>query len=374
MITEFYIDNFKSLTDFRLFCQHLTCLIGVNNSGKSTILQAIDFLSAMALGNIKAWLKTRDWEISDIRSRLKGRTRLQTIPFELQFILNGIQYSWSGVFNTISLSCSSETIINISIKDSPLLKVEKGQYRLLEKEERSVDFDYEGSILASLKEHILSDELKHIKYFLQSVKSLELLSPLLLRKRARTTEGDLGLGGEKLSAFLYTLSADRKNRIYSQLSPIFQSFLQYYIRAKQSGWKELWIIEQFKEPFPVVTEARHISDGFLRILAILSQLQTKHSILLFDEIEDGINHEVMDILVNEIVKAPQQVFFTTHSPMILNFLDDKIAEESVMLIYRDSQMGKTQACKFFEIEQVKKKLEYMGPGEVFANVNLKELP
>lgn len=93
-----------------------------------------------------------------------------------------------------------------------------------------------------------------------------------------------------------------------------------------------------------------------------------------DEIEDGINHEVMDMLVDEIVNAQQQVFFTTHSPMILNFLDDEVAEKSVMLIYRDAQTGKTQACKFFEIEQVKEKLEYMGPGEVFANVHLKELP
>ncbi len=371
MITKFYIDNFKSLMDFTLACSHLTCLIGVNNSGKSTILQAIDFISAIARGNVADWLKARDWKASDIRSRLKVRGRL-TIPFELEFTLREAQYSWLGVFNTSSLSCSSELVINASKRDTPLLKVKERQYHL-EGGGRSVDFDYQGSILASLKEKVLSHELKEIRRFLNSVKSLELLNPLLLRKRARTTEGDLGLGGEKLSAFLFKLHLDNQESIYKQMHNVFQSLGSYAIRSKRSGWKELWISELFKQ-LTVQTEARHISDGFLRILAIFSQLQTEHSVLLFDEIEDGINHEVMEYLVNVIVESSRQVFFTTHSPMILNFLDDEIAKESVMLIYRDPETGEAKARKFFEIDQIKEKLEYMGPGEVFANVNLRELP
>ncbi|MEW6350520.1 MAG: AAA family ATPase [Thermodesulfobacteriota bacterium] len=371
MITKVLIDNFKSLNAFELSCQRLTCLIGVNSSGKSAILQSIDFLSAIALGNVTDWLKARDWKAGDIRSRLRGRARL-TIPFRLEFRIRGMQYYWSGLFNTNSLSCSSELVINTSRKDSPLLRLEKGQYRM-ESPARSVDFDYEGSILASLKEDILSDELREIRRFLRSIKSLELLNPLLLRKRARTTEDDLGLGGERLSAFLYSLSAERRKRIYGQMRHLFESLSSYSIRSKRSGWKELRILEQFGES-PVETEARHISDGFLRILAIFSQLQTDHSVLLFDEIEDGLNHEVMEYLVDEILKSSQQVFFTTHSPMILNFMEDRTAEESVMLIYRDADSGETKACRFFDIRQIKEKLEYMGPGEVFANVDLGDLP
>jgi len=97
-------------------------------------------------------------------------------------------------------------------------------------------------------------------------------------------------------------------------------------------------------------------------------------VLLFDEIEDGLNHEVMEYLMDEMVRATQQIFLTTDSPMILNFLDDDIAKKSVMLVYRDSQTGKTQTYKFFDIPRIREKLEYMGPGEVFANASLKELP
>jgi len=68
IITYLYIDAFKSLVDFRLSCNSLTCLIGMNNSGKSTNLQAFDFLSAIANGNVSEWLKVRDWKVSDINS------------------------------------------------------------------------------------------------------------------------------------------------------------------------------------------------------------------------------------------------------------------------------------------------------------------
>jgi len=378
MITEFWIDNFKSLSDFRLSCHSLTCLIGINNSGKSTILQAIAFLSSIANGDVGSWLKAREWKASDIRSRFKGRSRTQTIPFSLSLEIDSKSYVWKGTFNLGSLSCTNESIErSITGQDNKtLLRVEKGYYSVNGENRKSIDFEYSGSIIASLKEQRLNLELQSIKDAIQSIKSLELLNPFLLRKRARTTDGDLGLGGEKLSAFLYTLPADKRTHILGQMKKLFEHFMAYHVKAKRSDWKELWIGEQFEKSLSniLVTEARHISDGFLRILALFSQLHTKHTVLLFDEIEDGLNHEVMEVLMDEMVKAPQQVIFTTHSPMILNFLDDDVAKKSVRLIYRESSTGNTQSCNFFDLPNVKERLEYMGPGEVFANVSLKELP
>ena len=55
----------------------------------------------------------------------------------------------------------------------------------------------------------------------------------------------------------------------------------------------------------------------LRLLTILAQTQTLHSFLLFDEIENGVNPELVEKLVNVLLNARQQVLVTTHSPMIL---------------------------------------------------------
>ena len=46
--TSITANNFKSLIDFRLDLADFTCLIGLNGSGKSTVLQLID-LSAQTV-------------------------------------------------------------------------------------------------------------------------------------------------------------------------------------------------------------------------------------------------------------------------------------------------------------------------------------
>ncbi len=377
MITKFHIDNFKSLVNFSMPCHALTCLIGMNNTGKSTILQAIDFVGCIASGNVSQWLKDRAWKIKEIKSQFK---RQYKITFKLHFILQDNNYVWEGTLKLHSLNCDTERIVQIGSEEDILLEVAKGSYTFSSGLKKSIDFNYEGSILASLKEQVLNDELRDIKKFLQSVKTLELLDPLLLRKRARTTEEDIGIEGEKLSAFLYNLPQKKQKAIYQHIHHLFEHFENYHIKAKRSGWKELWIIEKVSGVpgtfFPFLnTEAKHISDGFLRMLAIFSQLQTNYAVLLFDEIEDGLNHEVMEYLLDVMLKSPQQIYFTTHSPMILNFLEDEVAQNSVILVYKDYKAGgQTKTVRFFDIPQIKDKLEYMGPGEIFANVNLKQLP
>jgi len=359
-------------------CHALTCLIGMNNTGKSTILQAVDFVGCIASGNVSQWLKDRAWKIKEIRSQFK---RQYKITFKLHFTLQGNNYVWEGTLNPHSLICNTEQIMQIGSEKNILLKVAKGSYTFAPSLKKSIDFNYEGSILASLKEQVLNDELIAIKNFLQSVKTLELLNPSLLRKRARTTQEDIGIGGEKLSAFLYNLPPKKQKVIYQHIHHLFEHFENYHIKAKRSGWKELWIDENVSGVvtdtlFPSLkTEAKHISDGFLRMLAIFSQLQTSYAVLLFDEIEDGLNHEVMEYLLDVMLQSPQQIFVTTHSPMILNFLEDEVAQNAVMLVYKDYNAGgQTNIVRFFDIPLINEKLEYMGPGEVFANVNLKELP
>jgi AAA15 family ATPase/GTPase len=70
MITSIKIDNFKSLVDFELQLSKFNCLVGLNGAGKSTVLQAIDFLSQLIKGDITGWLKERQWDKGDLNSKL----------------------------------------------------------------------------------------------------------------------------------------------------------------------------------------------------------------------------------------------------------------------------------------------------------------
>ncbi|NOQ35510.1 MAG: AAA family ATPase, partial [Methylococcaceae bacterium] len=146
---------------------------------------------------------------------------------------------------------------------------------------------------------------------------------------------------------------------------------QYKTSTLRSGWKKLSIEESYGNQV-LNTEARHINDGMLRLMAILAQTQTEHSFLLFDEIENGINPELIEQLVNWLIEAPQQILVTTHSPMILNYLEDEQAEKSVILIYKTPE-GYTRSKRFFDIPAMKEKLSALGVGEVFIDTDLNAL-
>ena len=104
----------------------------------------------------------------------------------------------------------------------------------------------------------------------------------------------------------------------------------------------------------------------------ISRLQSDNRFLLFDEIENGINPELIEFVINMLVKSQQQVLVTTHSPVILNYLEDADARQGVIYLYKTA-MGFTESIPFFSIPSLKKKLEFMGPGEAFVDTNLTEL-
>ncbi len=122
----------------------------------------------------------------------------------------------------------------------------------------------------------------------------------------------------------------------------------------------------------MTTEARHINDGMLRLMAIFAELETENQFLLFDEIENGINPELVEFVIDKLVQARQQVLVTTHSPMILNYLDDETAKAGVIYLYKTPQ-GCTKSVPFFSIPSLAEKLTVMGPGEAFVDTNLTQL-
>jgi len=308
-IKQIKVDNFKSLVDFELLIAKFNCIVGLNGSGKSTVLQFFDFLSQQVKKDFKEWLVNRHWEASDINSKL---TRKQNINFEALFEdSENSDISWSASFNRRTLSCTSERVLwNGHI----MLKVEDGNYSLWDYDTSADDserkhpkedgfeitaivsasigsieisgpipFDYQGSIMSQLKESQLPPKIRQLKKFIGEINSLDLLAPELLRQRTREAGNSLGLGGERLSAFLYETSEDKRGEILTRMIRCYPSLKGIDISAMRSGWKKLTFHEIFHK-HSIKTEARHVADGFLRLLAIFAQLSKEQSFLLLDEI------------------------------------------------------------------------------------------
>ncbi len=120
-IKSIWIDNFKSLVDFKLEFTAFNCLVGLNGSGKSTVLHALDFLSQLMRGNLDEWLKVRHWAKDDISSKL---TRKSNIEFKVVIESGPLgEIIWSGSLNRSKLRCTQE---EITIRGTCFLRVEEG--------------------------------------------------------------------------------------------------------------------------------------------------------------------------------------------------------------------------------------------------------
>jgi len=190
-----------------------------------------------------------------------------------------------------------------------------------------------------------------------------------MRRRARSAT-DMGSGGEKLSAFLGGLPAERRRLLLCELQRFYPWLKDWQVKSLRFGWKSLRVVEEFGGYHTV--EAAHVNDGMLRVLAILSEACGEHDFLLFDEIENGMNPELIEKLIDTLRKCGKQVVVTTHSPMILNYIPDDVARDSVHLLYKTVR-GETKSVRYFDLPQTSRKLGVLGPGEVFADTNLTEL-
>lgn len=395
-ISKIEVENYKSLVDFEMDIPKFSCLIGLNGAGKSTVLQFIDFMSQLVRGDMKGWLAERKWKPADLKSKL---TKKVNITFCVRFCDETGQPAgrWEAVYSTSKNRCTRERIdmldfvlqtnsdvINVEQKEGVNVEAfsvtkspPKGWKDWKTKPDLQITFDYEGSILSALKEEWLPPSILDCKKRLAEIKSLDLLAPEHLRQRTRESSGTLGLGGQNLASFLHEMSVSKRFKLIELLKKAYPRLQGLAAKSLRSGWKQLEISESYQGQESglvptMTTEARHINDGMLRMIAIFAELQSENRFLLFDEIENGINPELVEFVISMLVETKQQVLVTTHSPMILNYLEDDVARKGVIYLYKTA-MGLTESIPFFSIPSLKKKLEVMGPGEAFVDTNLTEL-
>ncbi|WP_308920340.1 AAA family ATPase [Janthinobacterium sp. J1-1] len=126
-----------------------TVLIGLNGAGKTTILQAFDFLSQLMTGRIDDWLISRGWDKADIASKFAPASNIS-------FVTNNrkknddLNNFWYGSFNRKELACLFEiaTCWHDGLVEEEVLLLRGRQYRINNSEMKSVAFSYQGSILS----------------------------------------------------------------------------------------------------------------------------------------------------------------------------------------------------------------------------------
>lgn len=368
-ITRFFIDNFKSLHKFKIpfppsSKNTFLCLIGKNGAGKSTVLQAVDFVGEIFRGELSSWLKSRNWGKRDISSF----QRMRNISLEIEGRFNDCTICWTASFNIQQLRCTQE---RIKIDNEIVFSVAEGKYKFSGENETKNIFNYEGSLLSILGKGVLESRGLAVFYtFMKKMYSFDTLNSKQLRMRTRPVDADanIGRGGECLSGKIASFSVEQCRELISRIREFYPWVVGIYTSPLRGGWKELVFAEKHEKSARWFS-SQNSCDGLLRLVGFLTEFMTSDTFIVFDEIENGFNPEIMEKLVRMITGFPKQIIITTHNPVIINYMPENIALESTLLVYRE-QDGTTGIRRFFEIPAVHERLSYLSPGEVFLDVDI----
>lgn len=385
MIKTFNVDNFKSLNNLSINLQPMTVIVGNNATGKSSILQAIDFVCGCVNDDFSVLLERRGWTVDNIRSKFI-RSGTARISFGVEVVLEepvNTTLKWGMVLQPNvaknQLHLVSEEIVDLDTKETLVqYKASAGGWIKGDKEELSImpNFVITSSCLKVIQHlHGVDNRLNRLVDFFDNSESFEMLAPDNMRLSSRGVVKNIGETGKNLPSFIRQMSAEQKNNFMSKLKRILGDRISD-VSASVKG-KPGWTLINVKEHYDtgdVEFSSKEISDGILRVLAFIaiSEIEPANAIFLLDEVENGINSDyaeaMIDVLSEIYEESRHQLVLTTHSTVFLDY----VKPEQIVLLYRD-QNGSTRADNLFDSKEIRDKLEYMYPGEILLNMSQKEI-
>lgn len=386
MIKALKVDNFKSLVDFSIDFHENNIIVGNNATGKSTILQAIDFLCSSVKEDFDIILERRGWNVENVKSKLTSPQNTK-LTFVSEYLLEvgdkRKEYVWELV---ISANKSKNEMLlhseKVLVDGEEFLSYSygKGGYFIHKNDVIAVQLPsvmvLSSSVMKMLRaSESVAQELKVLIYFLEKSLSFELLSPSKMRLSSRGNKETIGMSGKNLPSFIKRMNNEQKVSFMKKIHELLGGKIEE-VNAEtkgKPGWTQIDTKEKYGNNLITIT-SKEMSDGMLRLLAFIaiSEIQSSEAVVLLDEVENGINMDyaenLMKIMQRMYEEKKHQLIMTTHSTVFLDYVDAK----DIIFLYRDDK-GYTKTIHLFEEPYFKEKLEYMWPGEVLLNMSQTEL-
>lgn len=353
MIEFFSIRNFKNLAavpegEETLAFQPLNVLIGPNGCGKSSFLQAIDFLRAFFRTSVEVYLREKGWDYRDLPNlRQTSKTIRWKLTAKLTADENGVgagRYAYSvSLQPRRHLGVGQEALVHSAPGGKPeILLARRGRTCHLYNEqtnqgERLEVIRLPASIMSrtdSAADKRKYPRMSRFRQWVEGFRSYLIWDPKILRNSDRGKHDEIGPSGEHLASVLGRLKDRDKpgfDKLIRRLKRLFPTLSDISVSGKGWGWRTIRLHEAKGNGHKVSFNSQQMGDGVLRLLAITSMLYVERlpTVLTFEEPENGVHpqllREVMQVL-RELTqrRSPHrcQVFLTTHSPYVLDeFLD-----------------------------------------------------
>jgi Fe-S cluster assembly ATPase SufC len=352
--------NFLSLKDVCIDLGKLNILIGPNASGKSNIATVFRLIQSISLHGAPS---LEDYRFESIFYAMDV-TKVVEVEIELE---NGYRYKLElygegsykegvaspkgGIIYRLDGKSGYFEYINVrnevrgGILNPAKMNFKDGSYTV-----------YRSMLSLKPVPYDASDDLKAIVRVLAGI-SIYKPDPYTLKARDRVeVEPRLWYDGRGLARFLLHLYLERR-RDFQRVEEAIRSLVpevEELIPHLERGEVELWVkVRGLDAPL----RPENISDGTLRLLAIVTALHSGGSLVVLEEPENHVHPHLLEALVDMARSSPSQVVVTTHSTHILDYVEPG----EVYLVYKEGLETKVRRLtESSSIDEVRRFLEEGG--------------
>ena len=382
MLKHLEVNNFKSLVGFKVDFGSTSVIVGNNAVGKSTVLQAIEFFFGAVKEDFGIMLERHSWNVSNVKSKLISSPKMSfSCDIDLETEGKVHSYHWSMSLEvkvgddelkllSESVDMDGNQLFEYSAKSNIYSAVtDDGNEQII------IPLVFTSSVMKQIGRNYSGEDLRQFIAYIENFDSFEMLSPGAMRLSSRGSGTTIGMSGQNLPSFIRQMNQEEKNRFGNKLRNLLDnkvSDIEAETKGKP-GWTQIRITENYGDK-KISFNSKEMSDGMLRMLAFvaISEIRKPDAVMLLDEVENGINISYAEKLMNIFRSMYQdnrhQIIMTTHSTVFLDYVEP----ENIIYLYRDHD-GATKAVSLFRNEEMKKKLDYMWPGEVLLNMSQSEI-
>lgn len=408
MITELRLKNWKSFGDATLYIDPVTILIGTNASGKSNTLDALLFLQRIASGIGIYQAIQGDVNLPQIRGGKDWVCRRPSNIFSLEIILStkdkDIDYRYSLIVqvNGIKAEVSEEELTLLKYGPRSQKPKESRLYYTQQQGNstpgisayfstgtkgpgKRIELSRSYSVLAQAESLSLRKEVQDgIREVISQLLKIFVFDPVPshMRKFADFSETLLS-DGSNIAGVLAALESTQKEEVEQTLThylrklpegdiqriwtePVgkFQTDAMLYCEEKWcEGSIDLFDSENRLSAETHIVDARGMSDGTLRFLAIVTAMLTRQprSLLVIEEVDNGLHpsraHILIEMLKELGKKRSIDVIVTTHNPALLDAAGVSMVP-FITVVHRDETTGASKLTLLEDLHQLPKLMAY----------------
>ena len=377
MLKSIYLHNFKSFAEAELPLEQLTLMIGSNASGKSNALEALWILSQLATGRELS-------VILDGERRSDGRVRggsaacprvpfqsfelgctYQAEKYELEYritirVYDGVAVERESlkritkdkniiVFETVDERSAGDILVQY-LSD----KYDEYWLRLVCERNASVLSQLHGQMLKD--NGVLMSTGSDILLLRETLNNVFLFQPEPWRMRdyVRISERELRFFGENLSAVLYDLCVKQHHAkdILDVIEDLPDNGIEAITFIKTDVGDVMLALRELSGSGRM--DARQLSDGTLRCLAILAAVysEPEGSMIVVEELDNGIHPSRIAKLLHAVQQIAAErhlmLVVTTHNPAVMDAVDPDHMD-GVVLCYRSKEDGASTFARIVDL-------------------------